>query len=350
MLNWSLVVCTLNRQKVLEASLRTVISQTRLPKQIIIVDASDNWEASKNSIFNTLVRESESIQWIYVGSERKSSSYQRNRGLEYCESEVVFYLDDDSFMYSDCAEEIMEVYEKDEAGIVGGVSTLLANQMPTSELANKTNDETETAPPPEIKRNILLEYFIKLWDQPELFIPYDGKFYTHDISELAQRTSIFSDILFHGCRMTFRTSIVRELGGFEEGLIKNALGEDSDLSYRVSRKYALVIASKAKLFHLYTEVSRISRYTNSVIIILNSAFLFLVNTPPTFGSKLVIYRFAIKRLFLELIRDLTKPKRGFPHSRGTLKAVLSLHKMFNQDKSQLRSWYQDFQADIYSHK
>ena len=350
MLSWSLVVCTLNRQKVLEASLRTVISQTRLPKQIIIVDASDNWEASKNSIFNTLVRESESIQWIYVGSERKSSSYQRNRGLEYCESEVVFYLDDDSFMYSDCAEEIMEVYEKDEAGIVGGVSTLLANQMPTSELANKTNDETETAPPPEIKRNILLEYFIKLWDQPELFIPYDGKFYTHDISELAQRTSIFSDILFHGCRMTFRTSIVRELGGFEEGLIKNALGEDSDLSYRVSRKYALVIASKAKLFHLYTEVARISRYTNSVIIILNSAFLFLVNTPPTFGSKLVIYRFAIKRLFLELIRDLTKPKRGFPHSGGTLKAVLSLDKMFNQEKSQLRSWYQDFQADIYSHK
>ena len=37
--------------------------------------------------------------------------------------EILFLLDDDSFMYPDCAERIMAVYDADADGLVGGIQT-----------------------------------------------------------------------------------------------------------------------------------------------------------------------------------------------------------------------------------
>ncbi|HEY9666486.1 MAG TPA: glycosyltransferase [Coleofasciculaceae cyanobacterium] len=347
MLNWSLVVCTLNRRELLAESLRSAIKQTRLPKQIIVVDASNNWESAKAYILDSLAGDAESIEWIYVGSEQKSLTYQRNVGLKYCESDVVFFLDDDAFMYPDCAEEIMQVYELDKSLLVGGVTALLAN-LPPGPVANQVQNEKGVESPSLWNR--ILRPFHKFWSSEQLFIPYDGQYYTYDISELAKQIPILSEVTLHGCRMTFRTSAVKEAGGFDEVLIRGAIAEDDDISYKVSRKYALVAAERAKIFHQETEIVRLKRYTNTVLLILNIIVLFLLNTTIQSGVSFLVYRFAIKRLLLEFVRDCAKPQRGFAHVRGALYAVFWLPKILQMDKEQLRDWYPRFQAELMDKK
>jgi len=54
MLTWSLVVCTLNRREILLKCLEATLKQSRKPQQMIIVDASDDWQESKKLITNSL--------------------------------------------------------------------------------------------------------------------------------------------------------------------------------------------------------------------------------------------------------------------------------------------------------
>jgi glycosyltransferase involved in cell wall biosynthesis len=50
---------------------------------------------------------SSDILWVYNSAEHRSSTLQRNQGLQLATADVVFLLDDDSLMYPTCAEEIM---------------------------------------------------------------------------------------------------------------------------------------------------------------------------------------------------------------------------------------------------
>ena len=350
MLSWSAIIPTLNRGAILERSLPTIVAQTRPPKQIIVVDASDEWELSKTRILNSLALTAKSIELIYVGSDKKSLTYQQNVGLSFCDSDVVFYLDDDSFMYIDCAEEIMKIYEQDEGHLVGGVMALMVPQPPSTSKNDQKNSQSDnpvqTNKQPD-KLNLwarFLKPFHKLWHIQNLFIPYDGTYHRYDISELAKKTAINNVVLFHGCRMTFRTSALKEIGGFEE-LISRTVN-DLDVSYRVSRTSALVLARRAKLFHEQTAVSRIHRYKNSVLVILNPIALFLAHRTVKHGVNILVVRFALSRALLEFLRDCANPNRGFPHARGAWLALRLVPKLMQMDKQQLREWYPRFQAEL----
>jgi len=338
MLTWSVIIPTLNRGAILERSLPTIVAQTRPPKQIIVVDASDEWELSKTRILNSLALTTNSIELIYVGSDKKSLTYQQNIGLHFCDSDVVFCLDDDSFMYIDCAEKIMEVYEQDEGYLVGGVMALMVSQPPSTKEKDQKNSQfenpaqTNKQPDPLNLRDRFLKPFHKLWHIENLFIPYDGTYHRHDVSELAKKTAINNVVLFHGCRMTFRTSALKEIGGFEE-LISRTVN-DLDVSYRVSRTSALVLARRAKVFHEQTAVSRIHRYKNSVLVILNPIALFLAHRTVEHGVNVSIIRFALSRALLEFMRDCANPNRGFPHARGAWSALKLVPKLMQMDKKQ----------------
>jgi hypothetical protein len=109
-------------------------------------------------------------------------------------------------------------------------------------------------------------------------------------------------------------------------------------------------SGRARISHQETEVVRLNRYTNTVLMILNIVVLFLLNTTRQTGASFTVYQFAIKRLLLEIARDCAKPQRGFAHARGALYAFLWLPKILQLDKEQLRSWYPSFQAALIENK
>lgn len=351
MLTWSLVVCTLNRREILLKCLEATLKQSRQPQQMIIVDASDDWQESKKSIANSLGATCLGPEFIYMGSEIKSSTYQRNVGLKKCRSDVVFFIDDDAFMYPDYAEKVMQIYEMDEQGLIGGIMGVLAALEPDKD---ETSDAVSQAISSDstIKRlkNSFSNYLSKFWYQTELLIPYNGKYYHYNMAATFGSDLVADMALLHGCRMTFRTNIVREVGGFNEILTRGALAEDSDLSYRISQKYALVVAFQAKICHLQTQLERLNRFKNVQLGILNAVALFLLNNNFQSGIRLAVYRFALTRLLLEFCRDSFQPQRGFVHTRGALAAMKVIPQILSITPEELRTWYPSFQVSVYQTK
>jgi GT2 family glycosyltransferase len=281
------------------------------------------------------------IEWIYIGSERRSSTYQRNRGLDRCQGDIVFFLDDDSFMYRDCAEMILRVYESDLRQEIGGVSAALAacreSQVPqvTNRRPNRPNEARPWA-----------RVLTSLWDQEQLFLPYDGAFHVRRLSDEQRQQGLVPVALFHGCRMTFRINAARAAGGFDEVLIRTAFGEDCDFSYRISRTQSLVLAPSALLFHEQTPAARPKRRLNTTLILLNAVALYRLHAPPAWQRKSHILRFLSKRLALETLRDGMRGRLAAPCIRGALRALRYAPGLLALDSEQLREEYPKLQTQL----
>src|SRR5262245_220356 len=120
-LSWSLVIATYNRQDVLLRCLALAAQQTRPPLEIIVVDASPDWTAARERVMAELAVHRPHIHWHYVEARHRSSAGQRNQGVRLATADVVFLIDDDSLMYSDCAEHILPIYEADTQGQVAAI-------------------------------------------------------------------------------------------------------------------------------------------------------------------------------------------------------------------------------------
>lgn len=340
-LQWSLAVATLNREDILLRSLRANVHQTRPPRQIIVVDSSENWQRVRDRVLGEVAPEAPDVEWIYVGSDIRSSTHQRNMGLARCTSDVVFFLDDDSFMYRDCAEEVMRVYEADDKELIGGVCASLTERL--------EGDPAPEGHPGDAKSDglgsRLMQFAHRQWWQDKLFIPYDGSFYQRDVEGLA--ADIIPVAMFHGCRMTFRANAVRSAGGFEEMLIRTAYGEDIDLSYRVSRKQALVASPKALLRHEQVAVARPKRELNTALVLLNAIALYKVHGTASGSAQRRAYTFLIDRAALEFIRDCVRPRRWMPYTVGVLRATRFVPTILALDAETLRKEYVGIQRQLY---
>jgi GT2 family glycosyltransferase len=337
-LSWSLVVATLNREECLLRSLRANVQQARPPKQVIVVDASAEWERVRERALREIAPAVPGVEWIYVGSARRSLPYQRNRGLDLCTSDIIYYLDDDAFMYRDCAEKIMRVYESDSRHEIGGVSAALA---PTHENRVAPATVAEIKAPPLWK-----EALFSLWDQEHLFLPYDGRYHARPLSTEQRQQGLVPRSLLHGCRMTFRTGAVRAIGGSDEMLLRTAFGEDCDLSYRVSRKHALVMEPFALLFHEQTPVARTKRALNTTLILLNAIALFRLHAPADRQRRSRIFGFLTKRLALDAIRDGMRGRLDAPSVRGVLRALRHVPALLALDPEILRREYEKLQIQL----
>src|SRR5437762_11890391 len=98
LLSWALVVATYERDQILPRCVRLAIEQTRPPAEVIIVDASPNWEKTRDRLLADFAHSRPEIRWVYVSAERPSSTAQRNQGTRLAHSDILFILDDDSLM------------------------------------------------------------------------------------------------------------------------------------------------------------------------------------------------------------------------------------------------------------
>jgi glycosyltransferase involved in cell wall biosynthesis len=342
---WSLIICTLDRRAELLQALRCAVTQTLPPSEVIIVDASADWESTRVEAERVLAV-APGVRVVYVPSTRKSLPHQRNVGLGHSTGDVVFFLDDDSFMFPDCAEQVMRVYAADHERRIGGVTTMLADHPPALVAAPGLGPTAGTGAQAAGGPGLLSRAHA-LWNQDRLFIPYDGTYHGRGAGPTADVVDVEPVRLFHGCRMTFRADAVREVGGFEEALIGSAVGEDIDVSYRVSRKYALVMARRALLFHLQTVTSRPNRYRNTAHVILNGAALYCLNVDPHNRSTARVYGFALGRLALELLRDCAKLRGGLPSARGAFYALRKVPSIVGLSGDDLRERHLTLQSELF---
>src|SRR6185436_20169250 len=112
-INWGLVVCTYRRADVLLRCLRAAVRQTVPPAEIIVVDASPDWQDTRDRVMREIAADAPAMNWRYVKADVPSLPAQRNQGIALATADILFMIDDDSILFPDCAEEILNVYAAD---------------------------------------------------------------------------------------------------------------------------------------------------------------------------------------------------------------------------------------------
>jgi glycosyltransferase involved in cell wall biosynthesis len=110
----SIVVPTLNRCESLRKLLLSILRQTSLPEEVIVVDDSDDDETLKLVRENSDFFSNKGILLMYSRGNRddRSISAARNIGATKSTGEIVLFLDDDVVLDSKYIEEVLKTYEE----------------------------------------------------------------------------------------------------------------------------------------------------------------------------------------------------------------------------------------------
>jgi len=226
----SVIICTRNRPDDLAACLGSLGVQTRLPSEVVVVDASDGEAACER------VREwaaGAPIAAVKLLRAAPGLTRQRNLGVAAATGDVVTFLDDDVVLARDYLAAIAELFELDPAlgGAEGAVALAplrgrrrLANALAAFFLMNSIGR----------RRGVKRSGFVTVDPWPRAVRPVD---------------------CLAGCNMSYRREVLAGFR-FDEWYDGYGLGEDEDFSYRVSRRHRLVQTPSARLVHRLSPVGR----------------------------------------------------------------------------------------------
>lgn len=244
----SVVICTKGRLKEPLDCVNSITKQTHLPNSIIIVDGNDSNDL-KNEL--TKVLEHTDINYIHIDQKIKSGlTSARNLSILYAKDDYILFLDDDVILDNNYIKFIFEVYSGNGSE-VGGVQGLITNAEP----------------------NRLLTIFTSLFlfkRNPK------GKVLRSGIAIYPYVNEMIQVDWLSGSNMCYRKKILAEYK-FDESLKGYGAREDVDFSYRVSKKYKLLICPKAKLIHEHSDTGRMSKIDASSMSIVNQLYFFEKN-------------------------------------------------------------------------
>lgn len=345
-LAWSLIVCTFKREKVLPRCIRCAIASTRQPTEVVIVDASPYWETTRNAVLAEFEATNPDISFVYVQAKRASLTAQRNQGLDLAGGDVAFMLDDDSLLFPDSAEKIMEVYEADVKREVVALTPIFVPEVPDAHLnlvtpghptqGHVSGDESRANPLRKIMRTLL-------WSHLQL-LPYDGQEGIKAIPEHLKKFALIPTRFSTGSA-TFRTDAVRN-ARFEEMLERYAAGEDWDISERIKHLGLIAFCPAARQCHLEAPGGRLAREVVFTLRYLNFMALHVLHSTDIARSRRLYRQFLWRRVISEALADLSKFRWRIPRARGTWRALRMLAFMFNKSKSEMRNWYPQFQREL----
>lgn len=215
----SIVIPTLNRPHYLAKALISIKNQSHLPSEIIIVDQSDGPETRQ--LFEAF--DAGNIKKTYVHQSEKSLILARNRGIDLAtESKFIGFLDDDLEIKSDFIEHLMARFASDTKGeLAGGMGTFEGRNL---------------------KKKKFNEFFHMSHDGVGKFLPNGVPTYPHWMPDFAEVEFLSGGITI------YRAEVIRS-HKFDENLVGYGYGDDTDVSFRISRKFKLFIEPKAKCSH-----------------------------------------------------------------------------------------------------
>jgi glycosyltransferase involved in cell wall biosynthesis len=228
MLSVSYIIPTYKRPKDLSACLKSLLTQTVRPGELIVIDDGD-----LDDIPHRVELEKAGIRCVFHKKKEPGLTASRNAGWRLAQGEVICYTDDDVVLRPDYFERLLETYaEYDTDGRLMGVGGQVANNKPHN-----------------------FRYMMR-WCYNLLFMMggfSEGRVlpsgFTVDPGEVpvVAKNPIEVDF-FHGCAMSFRRELFESFD-FSEAYKGYGLGEDKNFCCRVSQVYRLMLNPAALLDH-----------------------------------------------------------------------------------------------------
>jgi GT2 family glycosyltransferase len=267
----SFVIATRNRPDDLLHTVRSLVAQTVLPAELVIVDSSDD-TPTRPAIEE--ICSAAGIKLDYHHPAPRGLTVQRNVGIDRSTGDPVFFVDDDVWMDPDCHEEILKEYDRWE-----GVER--PGELPLGGIRATPKRPARPSLGTRVYRRI---FGIGGW-WPEASGKVRPGFYAEGVSDSAGVRRLE---YFNGWFMSYRREVF-EHERFDEALAGYGYKEDIDFSYRVSRRYVLLQTPKARCDHLKSDASRMSSHQLQRMNLANQFYLHRKLMPQTAFHKAALW-------------------------------------------------------------
>ncbi len=247
----SVIICTKDRCADLVPHMVSLKKQTRLPNEVIVVDASVRDAGLIQELLKTY--DSTFDKTFYIRA-LPGLTKQRNIGVKASEGEIIFFFDDDTVLEPEYIEKIMEVFERDEDGQIGGAIGRIKGVSSSKRWGIQ-------------------------WLQKWFYLASsgDGCFKASGLPTWPHWSDKGTNVeAVSGCQMSFRKRII-EKNPFDENLSEYCYMEDDDIGYRVSRHYKIRYVPDALCEHRASPSSRLKRRAVARMLVVNQYYLFRKN-------------------------------------------------------------------------
>lgn len=234
MLTSTVIIPTYHRPTDLQKCLQSILNQSRLPSEVIVVDDGALPEPPLKAEF-----ESRGIHYQYARKDRPDMCESRNLGIRMATGEVVFFLDDDVVLEPDYVAELMGSLERDATGRVAGVGGVTLGTTPVGVKAWARA---------LYRACFLISGFREGRILPSGFCTELGE----SVIPLRRETPV--EFLCGGIS-AYRAWVFKEFT-FVRDYEKFGYGEDKDFSHRVARRYRLLANPRARLTHYHSPSMR----------------------------------------------------------------------------------------------
>jgi GT2 family glycosyltransferase len=294
-LSVSAVICTKDRLEEVTICVDSILKQSKLPSQLVIIDSTNN-----NSLESALLEmlKGHDLQLKYLNLD-VNLTQARNAAVEFCDEDIVTYLDDDTVLGRDYFLEILKVFHSYKDQNIGGVSGNIVNGY----------------------QNKFRDLFSKLFF---LFRYSDGKHRLSGIQTFVSKkvNKVIEVESLSGANMSLTRKVLEEIS-FDED---SPYCDDDDMSWRVSRKYNVFYTPFALIEHNPSLNGgglgeRSERWENEIEGLHNH---FLKNIPNTFKHRMAFRISMLGLVINEMINILLFRKGSLCQLRGVIKAIIKL--------------------------
>lgn len=223
----TVVIPTVGRPALLRSCLDSLACQTRVPDEIIVSGVAD--DVATAQMLNEYPRIPGCMLRYHVCRQRGASA-QRNEAIDQASGDIVFFLDDDVECEPVFVASILEIYEQDPAGEIGGVSGTIENQA--------------SLPPSR------LNHLFMRWMAGYRLDDYGGRVIGPAWNHLPMDNgNAVQDVEWlPSCCVAYRASVLRSCR-FNEAFGNYSFAEDLHHSACVGRTLRLVNTGRARMYH-----------------------------------------------------------------------------------------------------
>nr|WP_081957823.1 glycosyltransferase family 2 protein [Nonlabens ulvanivorans] len=328
-MNLSLIICTYMRPEPLTRLMESVMVQTQVPEEILIIDGSTDDETE------TRFRESGNkiIKYYKVPPDHRGLTKQRNYGIERVQGDmdIVAFLDDDTILSSDYFENLVSTYAQYPKAV--GVGGYITNEVSWEESSKENLADLNYYYYDGYRRVESSRYKLRRklglaqTTQPAVY-PEFG--HGRSISFLPPSDKIYKVEQLMGGVSSFPLAVLKE-HKFSEYFEGYGLYEDADFTLRLSNIGDLYVNTAAQLEHHHDAAGRPNNYRYGKMVVRNGWYVWRVKHPnPSFKNKMKWYQITALLTSIRFLNIFTTSERkeAFTEAMGRTVGILSL--IFNK--------------------
>jgi len=302
----SIIIPTKDRPHDLAECFGSILGQSLSPDELMIVDDGD---LPSEFIENLKIQAKEKeIDFIYVKKTVRGLCKSRNIAVKQASGDIIFFLDDDVVLDKEYIRHILDIYENDNDNRIGGVQGRI--------IEHRRNREEDVRD--RIWASLEVFFGIRSKRFGKILPSGFGQYHSQDLSGAAE-----VDFL-SGCS-SYRSDIFKDFS-FDEYYDGYGYREDTDFSFRVSRKHVLIYTPSAKLIHKGSDISRLDEQEVSAQKVRNYFYFFHKNVADKSVMNSLRFSWGMFGLLgIRLIFFAARPRKSrFREIKGILKGYCAI--------------------------